>query len=177
MYAWYRSGDTRRTSIMAGGSPWLPAAMITTVSPRRRAGNRSRSRDRTASFHLSLVAKHPLLLVMLRMSLSVFPLAGPRVSAEGPSPEALGPAPHHGGRKPVARKDSKNGHEAKGAGKAARKDRGAEPGSDRLPGKVYQRELFRLQAQLVTMQEWVRAEGARLVVVFEGRDGAGHGRN
>jgi polyphosphate kinase len=46
---------------------------------------------------------------------------------------------------------------------------------DRLPKKVYERELFRLQGQLVKAQEWVRAEGQRLVVVFEGRDAAGKG--
>jgi polyphosphate kinase 2 len=75
----------------------------------------------------------------------------------------------------VARKDSKNGHDAKRAEASAGKDRGAEPAPGRLKGKIYQRELFRLQAELVTMQEWVKAEGARLVVVFEGRDAAGKG--
>ena len=40
---------------------------------------------------------------------------------------------------------------------------------------VYEAELFRLQAELVKMQEWVQAEGQRLVVVFEGRDAAGKG--
>ncbi|HEY2763630.1 MAG TPA: polyphosphate kinase 2 [Pseudonocardiaceae bacterium] len=45
----------------------------------------------------------------------------------------------------------------------------------RLPRAVYGRELFRLQAELVVLQEWVRAEGARVVVVFEGRDAAGKG--
>lgn len=45
----------------------------------------------------------------------------------------------------------------------------------RVPRKVYDKELLRLQAELVTMQEWVRATGARLVVVFEGRDAAGKG--
>jgi polyphosphate kinase 2 len=45
----------------------------------------------------------------------------------------------------------------------------------RLARPVYERELFRLQAELVTLQEWVRVEGARVVVVFEGRDGAGKG--
>ncbi|MGN6608272.1 MAG: polyphosphate kinase 2 [Jatrophihabitans sp.] len=45
----------------------------------------------------------------------------------------------------------------------------------RLDRKTYERELFRLQAELVTMQEWVRAERARLLVVFEGRDAAGKG--
>ncbi len=45
----------------------------------------------------------------------------------------------------------------------------------RVRGKLYRRELLRLQAELVKLQEWVRAEGLRLVVVFEGRDGAGKG--
>ncbi|GAB2688503.1 polyphosphate kinase 2 [Thalassiella azotivora] len=45
----------------------------------------------------------------------------------------------------------------------------------RLRRKVYEQELYRLQAELVTMQEWVRTSGARLVVVFEGRDAAGKG--
>jgi polyphosphate kinase 2 len=46
---------------------------------------------------------------------------------------------------------------------------------ERLPRKVYETELFRLQAELVRLQEWVRSEGARVVVVFEGRDAAGKG--
>jgi polyphosphate kinase len=45
----------------------------------------------------------------------------------------------------------------------------------RVPRKVYEKELLRLQAELVTMQEWVRSTGARMVVVFEGRDAAGKG--
>jgi polyphosphate kinase len=45
----------------------------------------------------------------------------------------------------------------------------------RLPRKVYETELQRLQAELVRLQEWVRQEGARLVVIFEGRDAAGKG--
>jgi polyphosphate kinase len=46
---------------------------------------------------------------------------------------------------------------------------------NRLPRKPYEKELFRLQGELVTLQEWVRTEGARLVIVFEGRDAAGKG--
>jgi len=45
----------------------------------------------------------------------------------------------------------------------------------RVAKKPYERELFRLQAELVTLQEWVRSEGKRLVVIFEGRDAAGKG--
>ena len=47
--------------------------------------------------------------------------------------------------------------------------------SGRVPKDVYEKELLRLQGELVEMQEWVRSSGARLVVVFEGRDAAGKG--
>jgi polyphosphate kinase len=40
---------------------------------------------------------------------------------------------------------------------------------------TFDRELVRLQTELVKMQEWVRQDGRRLVVVFEGRDAAGKG--
>src|ERR1051325_11264021 len=45
----------------------------------------------------------------------------------------------------------------------------------KYPRAVYDRELLRLQAELVQLKEWVRVEGKRLVVVFEGRDAAGKG--
>ncbi|ASR02930.1 polyphosphate kinase 2 [Gordonia rubripertincta] len=44
-----------------------------------------------------------------------------------------------------------------------------------ISNKVYEAELFRLQTELVKLQEWVRETGARVVVVFEGRDAAGKG--
>jgi polyphosphate kinase 2 len=44
-----------------------------------------------------------------------------------------------------------------------------------LPRKVYEEELERLQAELVKMQYWVKAEGARVILLFEGRDAAGKG--
>jgi polyphosphate kinase 2 len=40
---------------------------------------------------------------------------------------------------------------------------------------IYEKELRRLQAELVTLQEWVRSTGQRVVVLFEGRDAAGKG--
>lgn len=40
---------------------------------------------------------------------------------------------------------------------------------------VYEAELHVLQAELVEMQEWVKQSGARVVVIFEGRDAAGKG--
>jgi polyphosphate kinase 2 len=45
----------------------------------------------------------------------------------------------------------------------------------RLAKDAYEKELYRLQAQLVKMQEWTRSSGARIVVIFEGRDAAGKG--
>ena len=42
-----------------------------------------------------------------------------------------------------------------------------------LNAKQYEKELLRLQTELVYLQEWVVAGGRRLVVVFEGRDTAG----
>jgi polyphosphate kinase 2 len=45
----------------------------------------------------------------------------------------------------------------------------------RMGSAAYETELFRLQQELVKVQEWVRAEGQRVVVVFEGRDAAGKG--
>ncbi|HUG87075.1 MAG TPA: polyphosphate kinase 2 [Euzebya sp.] len=45
----------------------------------------------------------------------------------------------------------------------------------RLKKTLYEAELLRLQAELVAMQEWVRVERQRVVVVFEGRDAAGKG--
>ena len=47
--------------------------------------------------------------------------------------------------------------------------------SGRLSKKLYEEELKTLQAQLVDMQAWVQATGARIVVIFEGRDAAGKG--
>ena len=45
----------------------------------------------------------------------------------------------------------------------------------RIPNKIYEAELKRLQIELVGMQQWVKAEGMRIVVIFEGRDAAGKG--
>ena len=45
----------------------------------------------------------------------------------------------------------------------------------RVPRKVYEADLRRMQLELARMQYWVRDEGVRVVVVFEGRDAAGKG--
>ncbi|MEV4838787.1 polyphosphate kinase 2 [Nonomuraea sp. NPDC049486] len=46
---------------------------------------------------------------------------------------------------------------------------------EKMARKAYEKKLYRLQGELVKMQEWVRVAGERVVVVFEGRDAAGKG--
>ena len=57
----------------------------------------------------------------------------------------------------------------------AKKNKATKPAARIISNAVYQAELFRLQPELVKLQEWVRDSGARVVVIFEGRDGAGKG--
>ena len=59
------------------------------------------------------------------------------------------------------------GHELTGSGDL--------PHPPKIKRKRYQRELLALQIELVKAQYWVKGSGARVVVVFEGRDAAGKG--
>ena len=45
----------------------------------------------------------------------------------------------------------------------------------KVPNKYYEKELARLQVELVKQQEHIRAKGSKVVVIFEGRDAAGKG--
>lgn len=47
--------------------------------------------------------------------------------------------------------------------------------TQKLGNKEYEAELFKLQVELVKLQEWVKKTGARIVILFEGRDAAGKG--
>ncbi|MEO0767727.1 MAG: polyphosphate kinase 2 [Pseudomonadota bacterium] len=49
------------------------------------------------------------------------------------------------------------------------------PHAERMKRKDYEREMESLQIELVKMQSWVKASGARIACVFEGRDAAGKG--
>ncbi len=53
--------------------------------------------------------------------------------------------------------------------------RGGYPYSHRLGRKRYEREKFGLQVELLKLQSWVKETGARVVILFEGRDAAGKG--
>ncbi|MBK9140177.1 MAG: polyphosphate kinase 2 [Verrucomicrobia bacterium] len=46
---------------------------------------------------------------------------------------------------------------------------------EKLKTKKYEKELRKLQAELCHLQEWVKHKGLRVMIVFEGRDGAGKG--
>ena len=54
------------------------------------------------------------------------------------------------------------------------KEKAAAPKS-KLKRKNYEKELHRLQAELCLLQESVKHNGQRIIIVFEGRDGAGKG--
>ena len=62
-----------------------------------------------------------------------------------------------------------------GAPARAKKKKSTHPAVRKISDHVYQTELLRLQTEFVKLQEWVRNSGARVVVIFEGRDGAGKG--
>jgi polyphosphate kinase 2 len=49
------------------------------------------------------------------------------------------------------------------------------PYRERLGTKAYEKELRRLQVELIKVQRWVKETGARVVILFEGRDAAGKG--
>jgi polyphosphate kinase 2 len=61
-------------------------------------------------------------------------------------------------------------------GKDKTKEKGTNKKSEKkLKNKVYLRKLAKLHVELVKLQEWVKAKGLKICVVFEGRDGAGKG--
>ena len=57
----------------------------------------------------------------------------------------------------------------------AKEDGQEENGNSKLKRKEYEKVLRGLQAELCHLQAWVKAKGLRVIVVFEGRDGAGKG--
>jgi polyphosphate kinase 2 len=75
----------------------------------------------------------------------------------------------------------------KGAGSSAVSKNKTSPGSGPNPGaeksekksnlsnKEYEKELFKLQLELVKLQEWIKHKGLKAVIIFEGRDAAGKG--
>jgi polyphosphate kinase len=75
--------------------------------------------------------------------------------------------------KPKEKGKAPKGGEFRRRPTAGEKQDGA--GARPLGRKVYEKELARLQGELVKLQLWLRRSGARIAVVFEGRDAAGKG--
>ncbi|MAT04217.1 MAG: polyphosphate kinase 2 [Acidimicrobiaceae bacterium] len=84
-------------------------------------------------------------------------------------------------RSKKAKKTEKPSKETASAGTPGDGDGDASPsteaggGHGKLKRKPYEAELEILQGELVAMQEWVKATGAKICIVFEGRDTAGKG--
>ncbi len=80
-------------------------------------------------------------------------------------------------RRLVVSKGGKKSHGRKGAGAGRQAESSGEAAKPMRIGKDcdYERELRRLQIELVKLQEWIKHEGLRVVVLFEGRDAAGKG--
>ncbi len=84
----------------------------------------------------------------------------------------------------MADKKRKNGKK-KNADQAVKKVAPAETGitiedhpaekKKKMPRKEYEAELYNLQIELVKLQEWIKAKGLKVVILFEGRDAAGKG--
>jgi polyphosphate kinase 2 len=66
-------------------------------------------------------------------------------------------------------------HVADGGKKAPAQNKAAGAKARKMKNKVYEAEIEKLQVELVRLQTWVRHTGARIVVIFEGRDAAGKG--
>ncbi len=82
--------------------------------------------------------------------------------------------------KNVPSSDSSNGNgtESLSPAKVAsghRKHHNGEKAKKKLKNKAYNKELSRLQIELVKLQEWIKHKGLKVVVIFEGRDAAGKG--
>jgi len=75
----------------------------------------------------------------------------------------------------MAKKKNKQHHaQAPASPSAASREAAADP-PPKMKRKEYEREMRRLHGELVAMQEWVKASGSKICIVFEGRDTAGKG--
>jgi len=84
-------------------------------------------------------------------------------------------AQQHGKRHGKKASKAKGRHDAVDAAASTARSAIPMPLATRMSTKEYEREMRRLHGELVAMQEWVKASGARICIVFEGRDTAGKG--
>jgi len=96
-------------------------------------------------------------------------------------PGFMGPESSPDPAAPTEHKKKRGGQSGKMRRQVLRRaaERAKKSGKRRRPGwisnDVYEKELARLQIELVKLQEWIRRNGLRVVVLFEGRDAAGKG--
>lgn len=70
---------------------------------------------------------------------------------------------------------AKSRHEKSGSHKTAKSPGNVAEALARMRNDRYEEELRSLHIELVRLQQWVVQTGAKICVVFEGRDGAGKG--
>ena len=75
----------------------------------------------------------------------------------------------------MAKKHGKDANHHGHRGAAADPPAAVASSTEAMKTRDYEREMRRLHGELVAMQEWVKATGAKICVVFEGRDTAGKG--
>jgi polyphosphate kinase 2 len=80
-----------------------------------------------------------------------------------------------GKKKDKRREEEARASAAEGERKGDDDSQDSSNGRKKLKGKVYDKELARLQIELVKLQEWIKQQGLRVVILFEGRDAAGKG--
>jgi polyphosphate kinase 2 len=86
------------------------------------------------------------------------------------------PKPLHEWKKPMRAKRSepdKNNHSDKN--NKNNKNNNKNNKNEKLKRKDYEKELHKLQVELCHLQDWVKDKGARIIILFEGRDAAGKG--
>jgi polyphosphate kinase len=99
----------------------------------------------------------------------------PDPTLTNPRTNAVGIGRHLNEETPdVAKKKIKKADQAQGASADESAVATAAPGGQ-LSRKEYEREMRKLHGELVAMQEWVKSSGAKIAIVFEGRDTAGKG--
>src|SRR5271165_4510019 len=76
----------------------------------------------------------------------------------------------------MSKKSKKRNRDAKDRAIENKNEKNPSPNrNQKLDKREYEAELFKLQVELVKLQDWVKKTGARVVILFEGRDAAGKG--
>lgn len=80
-----------------------------------------------------------------------------------------------GKEKTMKNKEKENKKEEKKENKKKKENSQKKETKAKISNELYEKELRRLQIELVKLQDWVREKGLKVLVIFEGRDAAGKG--